>query len=138
MPNAMGTLIREHRRAQHLTQRELADAVGIDFTYVSKIENGRLDFPPSNETIQKIADAIGCDRLALMEASGKMVKVAAPELARYRRIEAAARLYVDRMGMDRLNELRRQLDTPPAADPNGTAPAIGALPMTDRRDAEGG
>jgi transcriptional regulator with XRE-family HTH domain len=39
-----GGRVRELRRAKNLTLREVASKVDIDFTYLSKIENGKLDF----------------------------------------------------------------------------------------------
>ena len=46
--------LRELRRASRMSQRALADRVGIDFTYLSKIENGRVE-PPSEGVLQRIA-----------------------------------------------------------------------------------
>ena len=46
--------LRELRRASRMSQRALADQVGIDFTYLSKIENGRVE-PPSEGVLQRIA-----------------------------------------------------------------------------------
>ena len=46
--------LRSLRRAARLSQRALAELVGVDFTYLSKIENGRVD-PPSESVLRKIA-----------------------------------------------------------------------------------
>ena len=46
--------LRELRRAARMSQRALAEQVGVDFTYLSKIENGRVE-PPSEGVLQKIA-----------------------------------------------------------------------------------
>ena len=46
--------LRELRRASRMSQRALAGQVGIDFTYLSKIENGRVE-PPSEGVLQRIA-----------------------------------------------------------------------------------
>ena len=58
-----GTRIRELRQSQDLTLRDLAEKVGVTFTYVSKIENGKLSFGefPSNDLILKLARALGGD-----------------------------------------------------------------------------
>jgi transcriptional regulator with XRE-family HTH domain len=40
-----------------MNQRALADIVGIDVTYLSKIENGRMA-PPSAEAIRRMAEAL--------------------------------------------------------------------------------
>ena len=49
--------LRELRRASRMSQRALADQVGIDFTYLSKIENGRVE-PPSEGVLQRIAKVL--------------------------------------------------------------------------------
>lgn len=49
-----GTRIRQLRRVHDLTQRELAEEAGIDFTYLSKIENDHAD-PPAEATIRRLA-----------------------------------------------------------------------------------
>ena len=48
-----GSVLRERRRAARLSQRELARQIGVDFSYISKIENGRLP-PPAADTIVDI------------------------------------------------------------------------------------
>ncbi len=59
-----GDRLRELRIAAHLSQRELARRVEIDYTYLSKIENGRVG-PPSEAVLNKLAyalaDALGHD-----------------------------------------------------------------------------
>jgi transcriptional regulator with XRE-family HTH domain len=65
-----GERIRELRKAKNFNQSELADKVGINFTYLSKIENDKLassEFP-SEDTIKKLAKALGAsaDELLLM------------------------------------------------------------------------
>ncbi len=59
----VGERIREIRKSRNLTQRELADRVGINFTYLSRVENDRLDDEqtPREETIQRIAKALDAD-----------------------------------------------------------------------------
>ncbi len=62
--------LRELRRAARLSQRALAEQVGVDFTYLSKIENGRVE-PPSEGVLQRIAkelaDKLGKDETALAD-----------------------------------------------------------------------
>ena len=59
----IGQRIREIRKSRNLTQRELADRVGINFTYLSRVENDRLDDEqtPREETLQRIAKALEAD-----------------------------------------------------------------------------
>lgn len=58
-----GERLRELRKAKNLSQRALADKVGINFTYLSKVESEKLDFAqyPSEELIRKLAKALGAD-----------------------------------------------------------------------------
>jgi transcriptional regulator with XRE-family HTH domain len=62
-----GEHLKRARIAKKISQRELATKVGVDFTYLSKIENNRMA-PPSEETIRKIADFLGesADSLILL------------------------------------------------------------------------
>src|ERR1700694_1708662 len=61
MPDAKyGHFLRERRLAKGLSQRDLAKKVGVDFTYVSKVENERLA-APSEATITHIAKVLGDD-----------------------------------------------------------------------------
>ena len=57
---------------QRLTQRQLADRAGVDFTYISKVENDRLEHTPSVKTLQDLAQALGSDELELMALANKV------------------------------------------------------------------
>lgn len=63
-----GERIRELRRAKGWTLRDLAPKVGVGFTYLSKVENGRLDFGdyPSDALIHRLADALEADEDELL------------------------------------------------------------------------
>lgn len=50
-----GQYLKKIRVIHNVSQRELAKNVGVDFTYFSKIENGKLE-PPVEDTIKKLAD----------------------------------------------------------------------------------
>lgn len=63
------------RRQAGMTQRALADRVGVDHTYLSKIEHGRTELPPSAALIRRLADALALDVDAAMAASGRTVAV---------------------------------------------------------------
>lgn len=58
-----GARLRELRKAKNLSQRALADLVGINFTYLSKVESEKLDFAqyPSEDLIRKLASALEAD-----------------------------------------------------------------------------
>ena len=55
-----GERLRQLRLDKTLSQRKLAEKIGIDFTYLSKIERGRMS-PPSQETIMKLASVLEAD-----------------------------------------------------------------------------
>jgi transcriptional regulator with XRE-family HTH domain len=58
-----GVRLRELRKTKNLSQRALADMVGINFTYLSKVESEKLDFAqyPSEDLIRKLAAALEAD-----------------------------------------------------------------------------
>jgi HTH-type transcriptional regulator, competence development regulator len=66
-----GTEIRRLRAERKLSLRELATRVGIDFSYLSKIENDR-GLPPSEETIRRLAKELDADAEVLILQAGKL------------------------------------------------------------------
>ncbi|MFC1931565.1 helix-turn-helix domain-containing protein [Chloroflexota bacterium] len=66
-----GVRLRELRLLALLTQRGLAEKVGIDFSYLSKIENGVLP-PPSEKVILQLAEALNADKDELITLAGKI------------------------------------------------------------------
>lgn len=71
MAKTFGQTLRELRRSKGISQRELADKIGVDFSYISKVENDRLP-PPAADTIQKICDVLGILPDELLALTGKM------------------------------------------------------------------
>jgi transcriptional regulator with XRE-family HTH domain len=71
MSTSFAEILREKRRLAGISQRRLADSVGVDFSYISKLENGRLP-PPAADTIVKIAESIGCPSAELFAAAEKL------------------------------------------------------------------
>lgn len=69
---AFGERLRELRVGKALTLRQLADTTGVDFTYLSKLENGRVSYTPSAEMIRKLAQALDADPLELLELADKL------------------------------------------------------------------
>lgn len=57
---SFGEHLRQLRKDKRITQRELADKIKVDFTYISKIETGALQ-PPSEDVIIKIAKVLEVD-----------------------------------------------------------------------------
>ena len=66
-----GARLRELRKRAGLSLMELAHRVGIDFTYLSKIENGALP-PPSEKVLSKLAKALNTDKGELIILAGKI------------------------------------------------------------------
>ena len=60
-----GMGIREIRRARNITQKELADAIGVSASVISRYENGTV-IPPSNR-LRKIADYLQVSSAELTE-----------------------------------------------------------------------
>lgn len=71
MNQSFGQALRDLRRAKGVTQRGLAEKVGVDFSYISKIENDRLR-PPAADTIVKICEALEAQPDALLALTGKI------------------------------------------------------------------
>jgi len=69
--NTFGQTIRKLRKEKQLTQKEVAKEVGIDVTYLSKIENGKLD-PPAHDKIEKLAKILDVDSDFLITEAGKV------------------------------------------------------------------
>jgi len=69
--NEFGSRIRELRKLANKNQREVADEVDIDFTYLSKIESGSMP-PPSEKVISKLAKVLNADSDELITLAGKV------------------------------------------------------------------
>ena len=66
-----GQRIRQLRLGKRLSQRDLAERVGVDFTYLSKIENGKVA-PPSDDVIHKLAQKLEANEEELLALAGKV------------------------------------------------------------------
>ena len=66
-----GARLRELRIQAGLTQRELAKRVNVDFTYLSKIENGVLP-PPSEKVILQLDEVLDADKDELITLAGRI------------------------------------------------------------------
>lgn len=69
--DSFGQRIQRLRRRAGLTQRQLAGKLGIDFTYLSKLENGRGE-PPSEDLVRRMAEEFGIDAEELLAKAGKL------------------------------------------------------------------
>jgi transcriptional regulator with XRE-family HTH domain len=81
---SFGETVRQLRHAKQLTLRELADRVGVGFTYISKIENNKLEegHGPSEKLIHKLAAQLDAHEDELLLLAEKV-----PEVIRRRVIE---------------------------------------------------
>lgn len=66
-----GAALRERRTAAGLSQRELAERTGLDFTYISKIENGRVPAPAA-DTVVRICLVLCVPAEELLALTGKI------------------------------------------------------------------
>ena len=67
-----GERLRQIRKEGGLTLRAVAEEAGIDFTYLSKIENGRIPYTPAVETIRQLARALKVDAIELLTLANKL------------------------------------------------------------------
>ncbi len=66
-----GPMLRALRRQAGLSQRELAQRAHLDFSYISKVENGRLP-PPAADTIVLLCAILGVPADDLLAATRKL------------------------------------------------------------------
>jgi transcriptional regulator with XRE-family HTH domain len=111
--------VRTARKAKNLDLRTLAAKVGVHFTYLSKVENGKLDFgdAPGEGLILKLAEALDADADELLLLAQKI-----PERIRRRVLERpeAFRRLAD-LDDDDLDRVLILLDRPPPSG-RGTRP----------------
>ena len=66
-----GQRIKRRRRELGLTQRQVAEVLEIDFTYLSKLENDRGE-PPGEKTIRGLSAVLHEDEEDLLALAGKV------------------------------------------------------------------
>lgn len=73
MGDSFGEFLRHLRKQRKKTQRMLAREVGVDFTYLSKVENDQPGFSTvSEETLARLADALEVDPDEMITRAGKV------------------------------------------------------------------
>jgi len=71
MSTPFAEILRTKRRLAGISQRRLAESVGVDFSYISKLENDRMPAAAA-DTIVKIAQSLGCASEELLAAAQKL------------------------------------------------------------------
>ena len=71
MRNTFGKCIRSQREVLRSLDRKVADEIGVEPSYLSKVERGLVP-PPSDGTIVRLADALALDRDELLGLSGRI------------------------------------------------------------------
>lgn len=77
-----GELIREKRLAKGHSLRKFATLVGISPTYLSHVEQGKVDTPPTVERVTKMAELLGESADELLAAAGRMPEDLVPIIRR--------------------------------------------------------
>jgi transcriptional regulator with XRE-family HTH domain len=103
--STFGDILREKRRLAGLSQRLLAERAALDFSYISKLENGRLP-PPSAETVVRLANLLGCPPEDLLSPAKKLTTelsdAATSEPSAVRFLQEASRLQLSPDEWERL------------------------------------
>jgi transcriptional regulator with XRE-family HTH domain len=73
-----GKRLRQARKERGLTLRQLAQEAGVNFTYLSKVENERVPYTPAAETIRELARILKVDSLDFLELANKLPKELEP------------------------------------------------------------
>jgi HTH-type transcriptional regulator, competence development regulator len=69
--DSFGKRIQELRRERGMTQRQVAGELGIDFTYLSKLENDRGE-PPGEDLVRRLAQLFEVEAEELLAKAGKI------------------------------------------------------------------
>jgi transcriptional regulator with XRE-family HTH domain len=85
-----GEQLRLWRIERRMNQRDLANAVDIDFTYLSKIENNRMP-PPAEATIVRLAHALDKNPDVLLQLASKIPEDVKPIIAKSPQMPALLR-----------------------------------------------
>lgn len=72
MDQTFGNRLRAARKDKRYSQRELAALVKIDYTYLSKLENDRADYPPKQDVIEALAQHLELDPEDLSYLAGRI------------------------------------------------------------------
>ena len=65
-------VIKNARKDKALSQKALAKKIGVDFTYLSKLENNRSNYSPREEVIRGLAKHLDLDEEELIFLAGRI------------------------------------------------------------------
>ena len=112
--NKFCTELKKYRIKSGLTQQQLAARIGVDTSYLSRIENGLL--PPPNEIIlTSLAEALNIDPAKLVRLSGRIPQQIAQELESQAKLKFGPKLkYLrDKIGISQ-QELAKKINADPS------------------------
>ncbi len=69
---SFGEAIKNARKNKGLSQKRLAYLIDIDYTYLSKLENNRVDYPPREEIIRALAQNLDLNEEELIFLAGRI------------------------------------------------------------------
>jgi repressor LexA len=130
--DSVGAAIRHRRADLGLTLQRLAELVGCAKSYLSAIETGKRDHPPSEELLGKLEGALGLPPGALVEVAQwqETPRKVKQEVARLKSRDAATRKLLETLEKARsgksLDELYRSGDLKKMID--AVSPEEGASP----------
>lgn len=67
-----GDIIRVKRLAKGLSLRKFAELVGVSPTYISQIEQGKVQYAPAVDRVQKMAEVLGEPSDELIALAGRV------------------------------------------------------------------
>jgi len=112
MNTTFGQLLRDLRRSKEVSQRELAAKAGVDFSYISKLENDRLP-PPAADTVMRICEVLGVPPNELLAVAGivpsEMKEMLTGKPAALQFVREAHRMGLTNSDWDRLGRTLRRL-----------------------------
>lgn len=102
-----GARVRLLRKQASLTQRQLAELIAVNFTYISKIEGGVVP-APSEKVIVRLAEVLKADQDELFSLAGKIPPDIAPLLKNHEALKLLRSVYAPQV-LRVSNKIKRRL-----------------------------
>lgn len=67
-----GEVIKEARKNKKYSLRKFGELVGIDFNYLCRVENNKIDYPLKEEAIRRIACKLDLDAEKMIFLAGRL------------------------------------------------------------------